>query len=383
MPDLSTVTSRDKLKPGREPHWQRLAVGQYLGYRPFASGGKGGNWHARYYDADTRKQRRQPLGDFGSLPPNERFSAASEAAREWFRHLSSGGSHEVVTVRQACERYAESNPDAAKRFARYVYDDPIASVKLQKLTERQVKEWRARLEAMPALVTRSNKSEPVTRPRAPATLNRDMVPFRAALYLALAERDVLTAAAWKHALTPVEAKGRREVYLDRGQRQQLLKHVPSEAAAFVRALCILPLRPGALAELRVGDFDARHKMLTVRKDKAGSGRRIQVSDEGAELLKEQSRLKLPAAHIFTRAGGQPWGKDSWKGPIKQAALAASLPAGSTAYALRHSAITDVVQSGLPLLTVAQLFGTSVKMIEEHYGHFQQEQAVQALASLSL
>lgn len=383
MTDLSTVTSRDKLKPSREPYWQRLAVGQYLGYRPFASGGKGGNWHARYYDTETRKQTFHPLGDFGHLAPNERFSAASDAARDWFQHLSSGGSHEVVTVRQACERYAASRPDAAKRFERYVYGDPIAAVKLRKLTERQVKDWRGRLEALPALVSRSKKGERVTRTRTPATLNRDMVPFRAALYLALSERDVLSAAAWKYALVPVEAKGRRDVYLDREQRRALLKHVPSEAAAFVKALCVLPLRPGALSELVVGDFDARNNMLTVRIDKAGSGRRIQVSDEGAALLKEQSRLKLPAAHIFSRAGGQRWSKDSWKVPIKQAAQAAALPAGSTAYALRHSAITDVVQSGLPLLTVAQLFGTSVKMIEEHYGHFQQEQAVKALASLSL
>lgn len=383
MTDLSTVTSRDKLKPTREPYWQRLAVGHFLGYRPFASGGKGGNWSARFYNSETRKNRFHALGDFGHLAPNERFTAASDAAREWFQHLSSGGSHEVVTVREACARYAANNPDAARRFERYVYGDPIAAVKLQKLTERQVKDWRARLEKLPALVTRSKKGEPLTRTRAPATLNRDMVPFRAALYLALSDGYVLSATAWKNALTPVEARGRRDLYLDREQRRALLKHIPAEAAAFVKALCVLPLRPGALSELLVGDFDARHNMLTVRIDKAGSGRRIQISDEGAALLKEQSRLKLPAAHIFMRAGGQRWSKDSWKGPIKQAAKAASLPEGSTAYALRHSTITDVVQSGLPLLTVAQLFGTSVKMIEEHYGHFQQEQAVKALASLSL
>lgn len=382
MTDLSTVTSREKLKPAREPYWQRLAVGHFLGYRPFAAG-KGGNWSARYYDSETRRQRHHALGDFGHLPPNERFSAASAAARDWFRHLSAGGSHEVVTVRQACERYAATNSDAAKRFQRYVYGDPIAAVKLQKLTDRQVRDWRKRLEAMPALVTRSKRGEPVTRLRAPATVNRDMVPFRAALNLALSERDVLTAAAWKKALEPVEAHGRRDTYLDRTQRRDLLKHVAPDAAAFVKAMCLLPLRPGALSELVVGDFDGRRSTLTVRIDKAGQGRQIQISDEGAALLKEQCRLKLPAAHVFARADGRKWTKDSWKGPIKEAATAAGLPAGSTAYALRHSAITDVVQSGLPLLTVAQLFGTSVRMIEKHYGHLQQHQAVRALASLTL
>ena len=53
--DLGTVRDRDKLKPQREPYWQKLATGQYLGYRP-SKIGKGGTWIARYYDADAGKQ---------------------------------------------------------------------------------------------------------------------------------------------------------------------------------------------------------------------------------------------------------------------------------------------------------------------------------------
>lgn len=210
MADLSTVKNRDSLKPKREPYWQRLAAGQFLGYRP-SSIGKGGNWVARSYDSDTGKQSYQRLGDFGHLPANERFTAASAEAREWFSHITGGGSNEAVTVRQACERYASDNPDAAKRFERYVYADPIAKVKLHKLTDRQVREWRKRLEDLPALVTRSKKGEQVTRPRAPSTLNRDMVPFRAALNLALTQGNVLSARAWQKALEPVEAHGRRNL----------------------------------------------------------------------------------------------------------------------------------------------------------------------------
>ena len=260
MTDLSTVKNRDSLKPQREPYWQRLAVGQFLGYRPLKAG-VGGNWIARYYDSETRKQRHHRMGDFGNLPPNERFSAASAEAREWFQHISGGGSPESVTVREACEAYAAANPDAAKRFPRYVYNDPIAKVKLRKLTEKQVKDWRKRLEALPALVNRSKTGEKITRVRAPATVNRDMVPFRAALNLAWQEGLVTSQKAWKRALEPAEANGRRDLYLDLGQRRELLKHVSSEAAPFVRGLCLLPLRPGALAQLEVGNFDARRGTL--------------------------------------------------------------------------------------------------------------------------
>ena len=70
------------------------------------------------------------MGDFGHLPPNERFGAATAQAREWFQHLTEGGTPEALTVGQACERYAASNPDAGKRFPRYVYNDPIAKAAL-------------------------------------------------------------------------------------------------------------------------------------------------------------------------------------------------------------------------------------------------------------
>ena len=84
-----------------------------------------------------------------------------------------------------------------------------------------------------------------------------------------------------------------------------------------------------------------------------------------------------------REVGKPWNKDAWKGPIKQAVAAAELSTGVTAYTLRHSVITDLVTGGLDLLTVAQLSGTSVAMIERHYGHLRADYAAAALARLTL
>jgi integrase len=60
-----------------------------------------------------------------------------------------------------------------------------------------------------------------------------------------------------------------------------------------------------------------------------------------------------------------------------------LPSGVCAYTLRHSVITDLIRDGLPVLTVALLSGTSVAMIERHYGHLVRGDAEQALARLTL
>ena len=52
---LGTVKERDKLKPQREPYWQKLAARQHLGFRP-STAGKGGTWIARFYDPESGKK---------------------------------------------------------------------------------------------------------------------------------------------------------------------------------------------------------------------------------------------------------------------------------------------------------------------------------------
>jgi len=382
--DLKTVDRRSKLKPraSKEPYWQPLGAGRYLGFRPSSADGAG-TWLARYYEPDTNKKPSRTLGDFGDLPPNERFGVAKKAAEEWFNHLAGGGAADSLTVMQACERYAKDRPEAHERFLRHVYGDPLAKVHLQKLNARHIKEWRKRLEGTDVVVTRSTKGRKVTRKRSLASVNRDMVPLRAALNLARDDGYVLTDTAWRVALRPSKVTTRRDLYLDKAQRLALLNALPADIAALCRGMCLLPVRPGVLAALRARDFDARTGELVIGKDKSGAGRRLMLPDETTAFFKAQTRGKLPAAHLFPRADGKPLDKESWKGPVKDAAKVAKLPKETVAYTLRHSTITDLVTGGLDLLTIAQVAGTSVAMIEKHYGHLRREHAKQALAKLAL
>jgi len=63
--------------------------------------------------------------------------------------------------------------------------------------------------------------------------------------------------------------------------------------------------------------------------------------------------------------------------------AANLPVAVSARKQRHRVITDLIRAGIPILTVAQLSGTSVAMIEKHYGHLVRDDAEQALAVLAI
>lgn len=383
--DLSKVGKRGDLKAQREPHWQRLRAGCYLGFRPSKVGGAG-SWIARVYDEDTGKYRVKSLGDFGALAGNERFTAAKREAENLAELVEAGGEvrRKIETVADACRAYGETRPDAEGRFKRYVYSDALAKVKLDKLRRHHVRDWRKRVEDTPSLVSRSKAGETRTRDRAPATVNRDMAALRAALHTVLAPGRPNTEAAWQEALVAVSnASKRRTLYLDKAERRLLLQHIEREAEPFARALCLLPLRPGAMAMLAAGDYDKRTRELTIGKDKAGNDRRIIVPAEVGALFAEQAKAKLPVAPLFRRDNGKPWDRETWKHPIARAVAAANLPANATAYTLRHSTITDLVMAGLPLLTIAQISGTSAEMIERHYGHLARDAAVKALETLAL
>ena len=115
--DLSKVGKREELKAQREPHWQRLRAGCFLGFRPSKRGGKG-TWIARAYDEDSGKYRVKSLGDFGTLAGNEMFAAAKKEA-ERLTELVEAGGHvraKIETVSDACEEYAKTRPEAGHRF---------------------------------------------------------------------------------------------------------------------------------------------------------------------------------------------------------------------------------------------------------------------------
>lgn len=389
MTDLSKIGERDRLTPktGDEPHWQRLRAGCFLGYRPSKRGGRG-TWLARAYDSDSLGYRRKPLGDYGALTGNAVFTAAKRDAEAWADQVETGGvrREDIVTVADACRAYLEERPGPIAKgiFRRHVYSDPIAKVKLDKLRRHHLRDWRKRLEETPALVSRSKEAKKRTKQRSPATVNRDMVPLRAALGRFLSPGTPNTEAAWQESLKPAKgADRRRTLYLDASERNKLLAHMDEEAKPFVDALRRLPLRPAAVAALASGDFDERTRTLTIGKDKTGRPRQITVPPNTAAFLAEQCKGKLPAALVFMRADGRPWNKDAWKGPIKDAVNAATLPPTTSAYTLRHSVITDLVRAGVPILTVAQLSDTSVAMIEKHYGHLVRADAEKALAMLAL
>src|SRR3546814_4003211 len=181
-------------------------------------------------------------------------------------------------------------------------------------------------------------------------------------------------AAWQDALKPapkseVQPEERKRIYLTPGERRVLAK-----LASFVEALTLLPLRPGALAALRVKDFDRRTGVLTIPKDKAGAGRIIPLSGSTRQFIEAQCKGKAVEAWLYTLPDGRQWERHDWADALRERRVAA--------YDISHAVPTDRAEAGVPPNALAKLAGTSVAMLEATYYKLTEQTAAEALAKLA-
>lgn len=293
MAKIETVRARAGLDARREPYWSRVVSGAYLGFRKSPDGG--GAWVLRVQEEKTGAKSYKALGNFDEVPDHERYDTAKKAAIDHLTHLAGGGTKEAINVGEACtrlvEKYRVDNREAAAldaegRFKRWVHSNKkFSKIPLQKLTSVALDDWRKVLAKTPAI--HQDKSIKSDKPRAASSLNRDMAVLKTALNLALEDGYITSSHAWTTKLKPVKgATGRRDCYLDIDQRRALLAHATPDLAILIRAMASLPLRPGAVAALTVGNFDKRLLTLTVGKDKAGKDRKITLPDSTAAFFAE-------------------------------------------------------------------------------------------------
>lgn len=362
MPDLSRKRERERLPLRREPHWQRLAKGCYLGFRRGPD-----TWIARF------KKTYRALDTVAS----DDFDGAKHEAEEWFAQLGATAVRRAVrgTVRDALEAYLadlkrHGRPEAARealwRFKLTVYKDCIADLALEAATRDDFLEWRDRL--LPG--------------RKPRSLNRHVRAVVAGLNHALELGHVGNPAAWrmKPLSDDVEDDGETAVFLSAEQRKALVAAADPYTAAFLRGLDLTGARPKELANAIAEDFDGESLKLAHRKGKPPKLRirRVVLSAEGIKFFERETRGKLPKAPIFTENGEQPWRRHIWARQFRAAADKVNeesrgktrIPAEATAYSFRHARISELLQvHGIDPLTVAAQTGTSLVMIEKAYLRF--------------
>jgi hypothetical protein len=93
--------------------------------------------------------------------------------------------------------------------------------------------------------------------------------------------------------------------------------------------------------------------------------------------------KLPEALLLCRSDGFAWGKSHQQRPMKEAVQAAKLPAETVFYSLRHYHISKALLVGVPAQVIAENCGTSIRMLEKHYGKFMKADRLRMMNSVFL
>jgi integrase len=307
----------------------------------------------------------------------DEFVEAKGLAQEWFAQMrGAASSAKRGTVLEAVGSYLtnlqrqgrnEAATVARARFGVILPEgDPLGSQKLESAKREDFEIWRGRL--IPG--------------RKPQSVNRYTDSMAAALNAALKLGHVGDARAWTlDALTNDAAHDEQTaVFLSPAHRKAILANAGACAADFFRGLELTGARPGELARACVSDFDGEQIRFTHRKGRPPKlrVRYTVLSVEGAGFFRRMARDKATDAPLIGNPDGNPCPRTSWAEAMRNAVAADHekckpqdrLPAGVSAYAFRHSRISELLQvHGIDPLTVAMQTGTSLQQIEKTYYKF--------------
>jgi integrase len=171
------------------------------------------------------------------------------------------------------------------------------------------------------------------------------------------------------------------LFLDVDQRRLLIRQATGSVCDLIAGMALTGARPGDLAGARRSQYDSRTKSVTFATKTAI--RTVPLPSAAVALFDRLAHGKLPSDFLFTRDDGKPWAHSDWDELVRAAAQRAGLPPGVCLYTLRHSFITQSLMDGMSTLDVARISGTSLAMIERHYGHLVMNTARERLELVNL
>jgi integrase len=139
-------------------------------------------------------------------------------------------------------------------------------------------------------------------------------------------------------------------------------------------------------EANVRDFNRRTRQLTLGNHKRSQTqqntalRQLTLNDEAFAIVAKHCADKGPNDPIFTTSTGSRWSVNRINLRFRQIKALVAKPhakdkrvgtvrASITPYSYRDLYISELLMVGVPVFQVAKMAGTSIKMIEKHYGHF--------------
>ena len=142
------------------------------------------------------------------------------------------------------------------------------------------------------------------------------------------------------------------------------------------------MRGDEIRALRVADVDLVRGQLVVPRSKtdAGHGRMIPLNDTVIEVVRR--RCAADPDYYVLHPSGRPWRPvKSWRSAWESLTKAAGMPELGF-HALRHQAITELAEAGVPDGVIKSIAGHVSQRMLEHYSHARVEAKASAVAVLA-
>ena len=264
-------------------------------------------------------------------------------------------------VRKGLER------DYREHFKRYILPE-FETVKLAEVTPRRLLDFRAHLLEKGLKI----KSCRIILDASFRAMMRD-----ARRVDHLIETDPFEALDW-----PRLPASRPEPF-DEEERDKVIGYFQAKNRFYyplVYALFWTGMRPSEALALRWEDVDLRRGSLSISKSRymgeenptktAGSEREIRLLPGVIEVLRAIKPLHVPVdEHIFKNQQGRPISFHTWRAKDWYRTLRALGIKERKPYATRHTFISVGLSNGVNIKWLAEYCGTSVAMIEKHYGRY--------------
>lgn len=287
------------------------------------------------------------------------------------------------TIRECCERYRRWLDETKKIRTAFQYDGTLAKgltalgdLRLSELKLHHVEDW------LHGQTTWGSTMK-----------HHGWRALKSALKFNVVRGHTLTnpLAAIK---TPAEFHSRArgaECALSDGVLNVLLGTAEKNFSDFLTVLLLTGARPGELVAAEERHYDRSKRAIIFRANdrvykwknaaKTGKDRVIILTAEAVGIV-ERRISRQGAGPVFKNQRGKSLagrtGAGCWMGRLKhrdavaafflREGIHADAMKGITMYSFRHTYATKALKCSVPVKTLADLMGTSVYMIERHYGH---------------
>lgn len=382
---LETRTSRLKLQVGKR-YFLPIGGGLSLMYRRTVSGF--GTWSARVVGADGREAYRR-LGDADDNQDADGESVLSFAqAQQKARDLAMESkiiAGRPVTVEAAATHYMawfRENRKSVRETEATIQAHILPTLGdrlLMDLDTPTLRRWLERLAATPARkrtrthAKQAHREKPATAEEKRArksTANRILSVLKAILNRAFQDGMVSDDTAWRRVKPFENADEPVTRFLTDAESTRLVNACAADFRPLVKAALFTGCRCGELTRLRVAEVNLDTGMVYVSPEaKSGKGRHVPLSDDGVDFFRSAVAGKVGSEYVFTRADGDPWGKNHHVRPLKEACSHAKIEPAVGFHDLRHTYASLLAQAGADLLTISKLLGhADTRITSRHYAH---------------